>query len=122
VFSVLTIAGVLLKKLVRMSQIGRETFFDLERCRKFGRECRKVREEETFMLFDRGTGTIPIDDLGKVLRALGESPTNAILDDCLVELIAKTGKTRFSYADFRELILPKVISKYCTAFYSFSPF
>jgi|TARA_B110000208_G_scaffold190119_1_gene253236 calmodulin len=65
--------------------------------------------KEAFNLFDRdGTGTIPIGDLGTVVRALGLNPTEAEVADLEVQVDpARKGYVQF--ADFLTMMAQRPI-------------
>ena len=47
-------------------------------------QCSELKERETFDLFDKdGSGTIGVDELAKVMRALGRDPTQKELAEIM---------------------------------------
>ena len=65
--------------------------------------------KEAFNLFDRdGTGTIPIGDLGTVVRALGLNPTEAEVADLEVQ-VDPARKGYVAFADFLTMMAQRPI-------------
>lgn len=61
--------------------------------------------KEAFQLFDKdGDGNISPDELGEVLRSLGQTPTKSELVDMINEFDSK-GKGTIDFEDFKKIIV-----------------
>ena len=87
-----------------------------------------VQEEvkECFDLFDRtGTGKIPVDMLGKIVRSVGQTPSNAEVADYIKEIDSDSTGT-FDYASLVALLerhwkAPEAADQVIEAFKIFDP-
>mmetsp|Transcript_44334 Transcript_44334/g.54293 ORF Transcript_44334/g.54293 Transcript_44334/m.54293 type:complete len:154 (-) Transcript_44334:237-698(-) len=82
--------------------------------------------KECFDLFDRnGSGKIPVEMLGKIIRSVGQTPSNAMVSDYIKE-IDSDGTGTFDYASLVALLErhwepPADPNQVVTAFKIFDP-
>ena len=71
-------------------------------------EEQKAEFKEAFSVFDKdGDGTITIDELGTVMRMLGQNPTEAELQDMINEVDAD-GNGAIDFPEFLSLMARKM--------------
>lgn len=90
-------------KIVQVQWMSSIIFLKMKDLQPYTHTCRFfslsfcVELIECFEMFDKNRdGTISVEELGSILRALGQNPTKAQVDD-IMKKADKNGKSRFLY-------------------------
>ena len=71
-------------------------------------ENQKEEFKEAFSLFDKdGDGTVSTEELGQVMRTLGQNPTESELNDMIKE-VDIDGNGEIDFEEFVDLMIKKV--------------